>query len=53
VNLIRELVNWMPWRNHLAMYDAIERHLAMEKMVLNETERGLERKYWRFRPDCA
>lgn len=32
------------------MYDAVERHLAIEKLVTREGPEGQERKYYRFRP---
>jgi len=32
------------------MYDAGERHLAIEKLVTRSTDGGAERKYYRFRP---
>lgn len=32
------------------MYDAVARHLAIEKLVTRDTDRGAEKKYYRFRP---
>lgn len=32
------------------MYNAVERHLAVEKLVTREGPEGQERKYYRFRP---
>lgn len=32
------------------LYDAVERHLAIEKLVTREGAEGQERKYYRFRP---
>ncbi|MEM3088764.1 MAG: hypothetical protein QXP20_06600 [Candidatus Bathyarchaeia archaeon] len=31
------------------VYDAVERHLAVEKLVTRLTNKGLERRYYRFR----
>jgi len=33
----------------LSLYDPVTRHEAIEKLVVRNTERGQERKYWRFR----
>ena len=45
------------------VYDAVERHLAVEKLVTRESYNSLERRYFRFRrarwyggivtPDCV
>ncbi len=33
------------------MYDPVQRHLAMEKLVVRDSPEGQEKRYWRFRPD--
>jgi len=35
----------------LSLYDSLERHDAVEKLVTRDKERVQERKYWRFRID--
>ena len=35
----------------LSLYDSIVRHEAIEKLVVRDTTRGQEKKYWRFRFD--
>jgi len=35
----------------LSSYDPVARHQAVEKLVVQNTPRGQERKYWRFRYD--
>jgi len=33
------------------LYDSVARHEAVEKLVVRDTTRGQEKKYWRFRSD--
>jgi len=35
----------------LSLYDSVARHEAIEKLVVRDTARGQEKKYWRFRFD--
>jgi len=35
----------------LSSYDSVARHEAIEKLVVRDTPRGQEKKYWRFRFD--
>ncbi len=35
----------------LPLYDPVVRHEAIEKLVVRSTEKGQEKKYWRFRFD--
>lgn len=35
----------------MPLYDSVARHEAMEKLVVRDTARGQEKKYWRFRFD--
>jgi uncharacterized Fe-S cluster-containing radical SAM superfamily protein len=47
----------MDWRflgGAVLVYDAVERHLAVEKLVTRFSGEGVERKYYRFRrAHCA
>ena len=35
----------------MPLYDSVARHEAVEKLVVRDTTRGQEKKYWRFRSD--
>ena len=35
----------------MPLYDSVARHEAIEKLVVRDTTRGQEKKYWRFRSD--
>jgi uncharacterized Fe-S cluster-containing radical SAM superfamily protein len=56
-HVIQRSLVYMDWRflgGAVLVYDAVERHLTVEKLVTRFSGEGLERKYYRFRrAHCA